>query len=149
MNNKKQIGFGAIISYVAIIVNIFVGLLYTPWMVKQIGKSQYGLYTLANSLITLFLVDFGLSAAAARYVSNYHAEGKEEQVEVVVAFKFKDTNQEYIVYTKNEKDSNGNVTVYVSRIVEENGISKLDGIDDDDEWTRIKAVLRELAKDEQ
>ena len=75
-------------------------------------------------------------------------EGKEEQVEVVVAFKFKDTNQEYIVYTKNEKDSNGNVTVYVSRIVEENGISKLDGIDDDDEWTRIKAVLRELAKDE-
>ena len=76
-------------------------------------------------------------------------EGKEEQVEVVVAFKFKDTNQEYIVYTKNEKDSNGNVTVYVSRIVEENGISKLEGIDDDDEWTRIKAVLRELAKDEQ
>lgn len=76
-------------------------------------------------------------------------EGKEEQVEVVVAFKFKDTNQEYIVYTKNEKDSNGNVTVYVSRIVEENGISKLDGIDGDDEWTRIKAVLRELAKDEQ
>lgn len=76
-------------------------------------------------------------------------EGKEEQVEVVVAFKFKDTNQEYIVYTKNEKDSNGNITVYVSRIVEENGISKLDGIDDDDEWTRIKTVLRELAKDEQ
>ena len=76
-------------------------------------------------------------------------EGKEEQVEVVVAFKFKDTNQEYIVYTKNEKDSNGNVTVYVSRIVEENGTSRLEGIDDDDEWTRIKAVLRELAKDEQ
>lgn len=76
-------------------------------------------------------------------------EGKEEQVEVVVAFKFKDTNQEYIVYTKNEKDSSGNVTVYVSRIVEENGTSRLEGIDDDDEWTRIKAVLRELAKDEQ
>ena len=80
MNNKKQIGIGAIISYVAIIVNIVVGLVYTPWMIKQIGKSQYGLYTLANSLITLFLVDFGLSSAAARYVSNYHAAGKEEQV---------------------------------------------------------------------
>ena len=80
MNNQKQIRIGAIISYVAIIVNIIVGLVYTPWMVKQIGKSQYGLYTLANSLITLFLVDFGLSSAAARYVSNYHAEGKEEQV---------------------------------------------------------------------
>ena len=80
MNNRKQIGIGAVISYVAIIANIVVGLVYTPWMIKQIGQSQYGLYTLANSLITLFLVDFGLSSAAARYVSNYHAEGREEEV---------------------------------------------------------------------
>ncbi len=80
MNNKKQIGVGAIISYVSIIANIVVGLVYTPWMIKQIGQSQYGLYTLANSLITLFLIDFGLSSAAARYVSNYHAEGRESEV---------------------------------------------------------------------
>lgn len=80
MNNKKQIGIGAVISYISIIANIIVGLIYTPWMIKQIGQSQYGLYTLANSLITLFLVDFGLSSAAARYVSNYHAEGREDEV---------------------------------------------------------------------
>lgn len=78
--NNKQIKIGAIISYVSIFVNIFVGLLYTPWMVKQIGKSQYGLYTLANSLITMFLVDFGLSSATARYVSNYHAEDNQDKV---------------------------------------------------------------------
>ena len=80
MNNRKQIGIGAVISYVAIIANIVVGLVYTPWMIRQIGQSQYGLYTLANSLITLFLIDFGLSSAAARYVSNYHAEGRENEV---------------------------------------------------------------------
>lgn len=80
MSNKKQIGVGAIISYIAIIVNIVVGLVYTPWMIKQIGKSQYGLYTLANSLITLFLMDFGLSSAAARYVSNYNAAGQTKEV---------------------------------------------------------------------
>ncbi|MBQ8620795.1 MAG: oligosaccharide flippase family protein [Oscillospiraceae bacterium] len=50
-------------------------LIYTPWMVETIGKSQYGLYTLANSLITLFLVDFGLSSATARYLSKYNAAG--------------------------------------------------------------------------
>ena len=78
-NNRKQLGIGAILSYVSIAVNILAGLLYTPWMVKSIGQSQYGLYTLANSIISLFLVDFGLSSATARYLSKYRAEGDEEK----------------------------------------------------------------------
>ncbi len=78
---KNQIRFGAVLSYVSIAINILSGLLYTPWMIQQIGKSDYGLYTLANSLITLFLVDFGLSAATARYVSKYVAEGRQDKVE--------------------------------------------------------------------
>ena len=28
-------------------------------------------------------------------------DGTEEEVEVIIAFKFKDTNKEYIIYTKN------------------------------------------------
>lgn len=76
----KQVKLGAILSYISIAINILAGLIYTPWMVRMIGQSQYGLYTLANSLITLFLVDFGLSAATARYVSKYHAEGNEQKV---------------------------------------------------------------------
>lgn len=68
-------------SYISIGINILAGLLYTPWMIQQIGKSDYGLYTLANSLITLFLVDFGLSAATARYVSKYVAEGRQDEAD--------------------------------------------------------------------
>ena len=74
MSDSKQIKVGAILSYFTIAVNIVAGLIYTPWMVEMIGKSQYGLYTLANSLITLFLIDFGLSSATARYLSKYLAE---------------------------------------------------------------------------
>ncbi len=77
----KQIKFGAILSYVSIVVNILAGLIYTPWMIRQIGQSQYGLYTLANSIIALFLVDFGLSSATARYVSKYRAEGDQQKVD--------------------------------------------------------------------
>lgn len=84
-----------------------------------------------------------------RIITIISEEGKEEQVEVIVAFKFKDTNQEYIVYTQNEKDDNGNVTIYVSKIMEEDGESRLFGIEDDAEWDRIKEVLRELSKEEQ
>lgn len=78
---KNQIKAGAVMSYLSIGLNILAGLVYTPWMVHQIGQNQYGLYTLANSLITLFLVDFGLSSATARYVSKLHAEGNETGVQ--------------------------------------------------------------------
>ena len=81
MNSSKQIKFGALLSYASIAINILSGLLYTPWMVNQIGQNDYGLYTLANSVITLLMVDFGLSSATARYLSKYNAEGKREEAE--------------------------------------------------------------------
>ena len=75
MNNSKQIKLGAAISYFAIAFNIIAGLIYTPWMISKIGNSNYGLYTLATSLITMLIVDFGMSAAVSRFVSKYRAEG--------------------------------------------------------------------------
>ena len=47
----SQVKMGAILSYFAMAVNIIVGLVYTPWMVRIIGQSNYGLYTLSLSLI--------------------------------------------------------------------------------------------------
>ena len=38
-------------------------------------------------------------------------DGSIEEVEVILAFEFKDTGKEYVVYTKNEKDANGNATI--------------------------------------
>ena len=35
-------------------------LLYTPWMIHSIGRENFGLYTLAMSVISLFVFDFGL-----------------------------------------------------------------------------------------
>ena len=81
MSSSKQIKVGAMLSYLAIAVNIIAGLVYTPWMIDKIGQSQYGLYTLANSLITLFLVDFGLSSATAKYLSRHNADGDREGAE--------------------------------------------------------------------
>ena len=75
-------------------------------------------------------------------------DGSIEEVEVIVAFEFKDTKKEYVVYTRNEYDENNNVTVYVSHVDRSEGKPKLMGIDDDEEWNRIKDVLRELSKAE-
>lgn len=73
-------------------------------------------------------------------------DGTSEEVEVVISFEFKDTKKEYVVYTRNEKDENGNITVYVSRVDRESGNPKLCGVENENEWNRIKDVLRELSK---
>ncbi len=75
-------------------------------------------------------------------------DGAMEEVEVVLAFEFKDNKKEYVIYTKSEKDENSNVTVYVSNIDRTTGSPKLLGVDNEDEWNRIKDVLRELSKTE-
>ena len=75
-------------------------------------------------------------------------DGTLEEVEVILAFEFKDTKKEYVIYTKNEKDDNDNITVYVSHVDRSSGEPKLLGVEDEEEWSRIKDVLRELSKSE-
>jgi O-antigen/teichoic acid export membrane protein len=91
MNSLKAnpIKLGAILSYLSIAINMIAGLIYTPWMVDQLGKSQYGIYTLATSLITLLMVDFGLSSAVGKYVTNYHAANDEEGVNRILGIVYK------------------------------------------------------------
>ena len=75
-------------------------------------------------------------------------DGTKEEVEVLLAFKFNDNNKEYVIYTKNEIDDNGNVTIYISNVVRMGNNVTLSTVSDDNEWTRIKNVLRELSKSE-
>lgn len=75
-------------------------------------------------------------------------DGSTEEVEIILAFEFKDTGKEYVIYTKNERDENDNVTVYVSHVDRSGMEPKLVGIDDEEEWSRVKDVLRELSKAE-
>lgn len=73
-------------------------------------------------------------------------DGSTEEVELLICFEFNDTKKEYVVYTRNEQDENGNTTIYVSSIERSNKIPKMGAIESDEEWSKIKDVLRELAK---
>ena len=74
--------------------------------------------------------------------------GTKEELELLLSFKFNDNNKEYVIYTKNETDENGNVTIYVSNITRVGEEVTLNTISDDNEWSRIKDLLRELSKNE-
>lgn len=67
-------------SYAAIAFNILAGLIYTPWMVRMIGKSDYGLFILVTSFLTYFVMDFGLGQSIARFIAKYRVEKDEKRV---------------------------------------------------------------------
>ena len=77
------------------------------------------------------------------------ADGSVEEVEEVISFEFNDTKKRYLVYTKNETDQNGNITVYVTEVVTDSMGTRFLGVESDDEWSKIKDVLRQLAKKEE
>ena len=76
-------------------------------------------------------------------------DGSIDEVEVLVSFEFTDTKKAYVVYTKNEVDDRGNITVYASSLIDGPNGKGLGGVETDEEWTRIKEVLRKLAKEGQ
>lgn len=73
-------------------------------------------------------------------------DGSIETVELLFAFEFNDTKKEYAVYTKNEKDESGNITIYVSSVLRSDDSVKFGSVETDSDWARIKDVLRELSK---
>lgn len=91
MTNKSglQIKSGALISYLAIAISIVSALLYTPWMKNQIGDSNYAIYSLASSLIAIFLMDFGLGTSVTRFVAKYRAENNESGINNILGYVIK------------------------------------------------------------
>ena len=77
------------------------------------------------------------------------ADGSTEEVEEVISFEFNDTKKRYLVYTKNEVDQNGNITIYITEVIQDSMGTRFLGVESDDEWSKIKDVLRQLAKKEE
>ena len=89
MNSGKQIKLGAVVSYITIVFNIIAGLIYTPWMIASIGKDNYALYTLALSIINIFLLDFGIGSSVTRFLSEYYAKGMRKEAEQFMGIFYK------------------------------------------------------------
>lgn len=69
---SNQLKLGVILSYVIIILNCLVNIFLTPFLIENIGDSQYGLYQLIGAFVGyLTILDFGLGNAVIRYVAEY------------------------------------------------------------------------------
>lgn len=74
MEETNQRKSGAILSYVSIIVNMLIQLMYTPLLIRMLGQSEYGLYSLVSSIIGyLTVLDLGFGNAIVVYTAKYRA----------------------------------------------------------------------------
>ena len=71
-------------------------------------------------------------------------EGKEIECEVLFTFESEKTGKNYIVYTDNTEDEEGNTKVYASIYNPEQDETKLLPIETDEEWNVIEIILDEL-----
>ena len=66
--SNKNIKIGMIISYVTLAVSILIYLFFTPYCLKQLGDSEYGLRSFASSISSyLTILSFGISSTYIRY----------------------------------------------------------------------------------
>ena len=78
MNQKKA---GVLLSYGQTVLSTLISLVYTPVMLRLLGQSEYGLYTLVNGFISnLSLMSFGLGSAYVRYYSRAEVSDGEDGV---------------------------------------------------------------------
>lgn len=76
----NQLKAGIILNYIIIVLNIAVGLIYTPYMLRTMGQNEYGLYSLVASVISyLTVLDLGFGNAIVRYTSKFRAENKKQE----------------------------------------------------------------------
>jgi O-antigen/teichoic acid export membrane protein len=73
----NQLKAGAVLSYGILGLSNLVALFYTPYMLRMMGQSEYGLYAIVASVMAyLTVLDFGLGNTIVRYTAKFRAEGK-------------------------------------------------------------------------
>ncbi|MEH7110730.1 oligosaccharide flippase family protein, partial [Bacillus sp. JJ1764] len=72
----NEVKTGAILSYATIIITILISFLFTPIMLRFLGQSEYGVYSLIGSIVGyLSILDMGLGNAIVRYTARNRALG--------------------------------------------------------------------------
>ena len=73
-----------------------------------------------------------------------NSDGLEIECEVLFTFESEETGKNYIVYTDNSVDEDGNTKVYASIYDPDSDESKLLPIESEKEWRIIEVILEEL-----
>jgi O-antigen/teichoic acid export membrane protein len=76
----SQLKAGVLFSYLNSMITVIVSLLYTPYLLKMLGKGEYGLFSIAFSAIGLIsIMNLGLGNTNVRYTARYLGSGDKQK----------------------------------------------------------------------
>ena len=87
-----------------------------------------------------------------KIISIVDENGAIDEAEELLRLELSEFNKKYNIYTKNETDDNNNVTIYISELYKENENSsdvELRAIETDQEWDKLKEILKEISKSDE
>lgn len=71
---KNQLKAGVVLSYISTVISIIIQLIYMPVMIRLLGKSEYGLYSLVSSVVSyLSLFSLGFTGAYLRFFAKFYS----------------------------------------------------------------------------
>lgn len=83
VNQRKA---GATLSYVATFLQIIIGFVYIPLLLKLVTQSEYGLYATMGSFVAyMAIMDLGLSGTLTRYLSRELESGDVKRQQNILA----------------------------------------------------------------
>lgn len=83
---RRRVIVNTVSNYAAKVLTLGVWFFLTPFLLRQLGASDYGLWILIGSIAAYgSLLDFGIATAVTKYVAQFHAEGRIEQARSLVA----------------------------------------------------------------
>ena len=83
---KNEVKWGALLSYLLVIVNALYGFLIIPYILSSLGDAEYGVYKTISSLSSaLMILDLGLGGTAMRYIAKFKSEEKKDKIESFVS----------------------------------------------------------------
>ena len=87
--------------------------------------------------------DMHIDSKTFKIIDSY---GKELEYEILLAFKWFQTGNDYLVYTDNTNDEDGNLNIYAA-IYYPDDDSKLDSIETEEEWDEIESRLKFMERE--
>lgn len=80
MLNQKRAG--TLLSYVQLMLNVLIGIIYTPILLRYLGSSEYGVYSVATAVISfLTMLDLGFGQTLVRFYVKYRAEDRQQKAD--------------------------------------------------------------------
>lgn len=78
--STREIKTGILGAYGIFAADLLAGVLFTPFLIRTLGQSEYGVYSLMGAFIaSLAVLDFGFGNAIVRYTAQYRTEGRKDK----------------------------------------------------------------------